>query len=317
MKNFLVLIAAMILIGGGVAEAAYPERPIQFIIGWDVGGASDLAGRALCARAEKYLNKPMVIQNLPAGAGAKGYMTIAKSKPDGYTIGLATGTISSVKPAGLVPLDSSDFEPIITFESGPGGIWVHQDAPWKTFKEFAEYVKQRPGEVTIAGSAPGTVTRFQMVLLEQAAGLEFRVLAQKGGAAAGLTALAGKHVVAAMGSPLEGNALYSAGKIRPLAFTSAQRVAIMPDVPTAKEQGYDVELSSTRVILAPKGTPKEIIDTLYQAFRKVVHEPEYRKSLESRGSIVLDYSPEETAVFLKKQDEIFKDIIQKTSQIKN
>lgn len=305
--------ACIMLTGAATAGAAYPERPIQFIIGWSVGGSSDQAGRALCVRAEQHLKQPLIVQNLPAGAGAKGYMTISKAKPDGYTIGLATSTISTVKPSGLLPLDSRDFEVVMTFESGPGGVWVHKDAPWKDLREFLEHAKKNPGQVSIAASTPGSITRYQCLLFELEGGVQFKIISQKGGGSPGLTALAGKHVDAAMGSPMEGYALYTAGQIRPLCFTSEERMSIMPDVPTAKELGYNVVLSSTRTILAPKGTPKAIVDALYQAFSKVVNDPEYRRQLEAKGSIPLDLNPAETAKFLEKQDALFKNIIEKTS----
>ena len=262
--------------------------------------------------AEKALKQPFSIQNMPAGSGAKAYMTIANAKPDGYTIGLTTSTISTLKPMGTIPLGSEDFEHIITFNSDPGGIWVHKDAPWKNLQEFLAYAKENSGKVSVAASNPGSITRFQMMALEQNAGVEFRVLSQKGGAASGLTSLAGKHIDAAMGTPLEGFALYSAGNIRPLGFSSDERVPMMPDVPTWKEQGVDVVLSTARTIIAPKGTPREVIETLYKAFKSAVNDPEYRRSMESKGSNVHDYDPEQTRDFLKKQDAQFAELI-KTS----
>ena len=182
-------------------------------------------------------------------------MAIAKAKPDGYTIGLTTSTISTLKPMGRIPVGTDDFEHVIMFNSDPGGIWVHKDAPWKTLGEFLAYAKQNPGKVSVAASTPGSITRFQMMALEQKGGVEFRVLSQQGGAANGLTNLAGKHIDAAMGTPLEGYALFSAGQIRPLGFCSEERIPMLPDVPTWREQGVDVVLSTARTVIAPKGTP--------------------------------------------------------------
>lgn len=301
----------------GPAAAAYPDRPIQFLIGWNVGGGSDQAGRALCMFAEKHLKQPFSIQNLPAGSGAKAYMAVAKARPDGYTIGLTTSTISTLKPLGTIPLGSEDFEHVIMFNSDPGGIWVHKDAPWKTLNEFLDYARSKPGQVSVAASNPGSITRFQMMALEQAGGVEFRVLSQQGGAAAGLTALAGKHIDAAMGTPLEGYALYSAGNIRPLGFCSEERVGMMADVPTWKEQGINVVLSTARTVIAPKGTPREVLDTLYAAFKKAVNDPEYRKNMTSKGSNVHDLDPDATRVFLKEQDASFLELIKKSGMLKN
>ena len=314
MKKMLLIAAALLCLGASEAMAeTYPSRPIQFIIGWNIGGGSDQAGRTLCLYAEKILKQPFTIQNVPAGSGAKAYMSIAHAKPDGYTIGLTTSTISTLKPLGRVPVGSEDFEHVIMFNSDPGGIWVHKDAPWKTLGEFLDYARQNPGDVSVAASNPGSITRFQMVALEQAAGVQFRVLSQQGGAANGLTNLAGKHIDAAMGTPLEGYALYTAGQIRPLGFCAAERVAIMPDVPTWKEQGIDVVLSTARTVIAPKGTPKEVIDTLYKAFHAAVTDPKYIQGMESKGSSVHDLNPEQTKQFLTEQDASFAELIRKTN----
>lgn len=311
MRKMALFIVAVLLFGGvsGAVAASYPERSIQFLIGWNIGGGSDQAGRTLCLYAEKYLKQPFAIQNLPAGAGAKAYMAIAKAKPDGYTIGLTTSTISTLKPMGRIPVGSEDFEHVIMFNSDPGGIWVHKDAPWKTLGDFLVYAKQHPGKVSVAASTPGSITRFQMTALEQEGGVEFRVLSQQGGAANGLTNLAGKHIDAAMGTPLEGYALFSAGQIRPLGFCSEERIPMMPDVPTWKEQGVDVVLSTVRTVIAPKGTPKEIIGILYEAFHKAVTDPEYVKGMAAKGSNVHALDPEQTRQFLKEQDARFVELI--------
>ena len=315
MRKIALLIVVALPFWGGASESAavsYPTRSIQFLIGWNIGGGSDQAGRTLCLYAEKYLKQPFTIQNQPAGSGAKAYMAIAKAKPDGYTIGLTTSTISTLKPMGRIPVGTDDFEHVIMFNSDPGGIWVHKDAPWKTLGEFLAYAKQNPGKVSVAASTPGSITRFQMMALEQKGGVEFRVLSQQGGAANGLTNLAGKHIDAAMGTPLEGYALFSAGQIRPLGFCSEERIPMLPDVPTWREQGVDVVLSTARTVIAPKGTPKEIINILYEAFQKAVTAPEYVKGMEAKGSNVHALNPEQTRQFLKEQDARFAELIRST-----
>ncbi len=309
--TFLVVVTIMITAPIVCAQKKFPNKPIQFIVGWGAGGGSDLSVRFLTSHTEKHLGKPINVRNMSGGSGAKAYMYISKSKPDGYTIGNTTSTISTHRFMGNIPLGSNDFEPIIAFNEDPGGVWVATDAPWKTLAEFVNHAKSRPGEATIAASNPGSITRFQMMALEQEAGIEFNVLSQKGGAGPGLVALAGGHVNAAMGTPLEGFSLYSAGKIRPLGFMSAKRVAKYEDVPTMKEQGYPLVISTNRMIIAPKGTPADRVDTLYQAFLKAVHTPAYQNALESKGSTWLDWSPEKCKEYLKRQDAIFEKIIKK------
>jgi tripartite-type tricarboxylate transporter receptor subunit TctC len=295
----------------GMAEEAFPSKPINFVIGWSAGGGSDLSTRFLLSHAEKHLGQPFAVQNMEGGSGAKAYMYIAKSKADGYTLGNTTSTISTHRFMGTIPLGSQDFEPIIAYNEDPGGLWVKADAPWKTLQEFIDYSKAHAGEVTVAASNPGSITRFQMMAIENATGLSFNVLSQKGGAGPGLVALAGGHIPAAMGTPLEGFTLYKAGKIRPLGFMSEERVTRFSDVPTFKEQGVPVVLATNRMIVAPKGTPKDRIQVLYEALKKGVHTPEFQESLESKGSSWLDWDPEKCRAYLKEQDAKFEALIKK------
>ncbi len=268
----------------GSAQAAYPEKPIQFLIGWAAGGGTDTGARMLCSTAEQFMKQPFVIQNVLGGSGAKAYMAIAAAKPDGYTIGCTTSTIAVLKPMGTIPYDHEEFEPIIAFNQDPIMVWVNAEAPWKTLKEFVEYAKTKPGIASTAASNPGSITRFQMMALENASGAEFRVLSDKGGSSGGVVTLAGGHVDSAFAAPLEGYAMWKAGKVRALGVGADQRLPTYPDVPTFKEAGYNVALSSTRMIIAPKGTPKEVIDYLYGVFKKAVEDPGYQTKLKNSGT---------------------------------
>lgn len=319
MRTALTLSIASFLVfipGKYASSETFSDKQVTFIIGWSAGGGSDLSTRYLVSFAEKHLGQPIAVQNMEGGSGAKAYMYIAKARPDGYTIGNTTSTISTHKSMGNIPLGSEDFEPIIAFNEDPGGIWVKDDAPWQNMKEFVEYAKNNPSKLTIAASNPGSITRFQMMAIEQAAGIELNVLSQKGGAGPGLVALAGGHIDAAMGTPLEGYTLFNAGKIRPLGVLSEDRVAIMPDTPTLKEQGLPVSLSTNRMVIAPKGTPPERIQILYDAFKKAVDNPEYQEGLTKKGSTWLNWGPERCKQYLKEQDALFEALIKKAGLYK-
>ncbi len=311
------LVVLLISATTGVAAEKFPVKPVKYVIGWGPGGGSDIVGRLLCTLAEKNLGKPIIVQNMPGGSGAKAYTFIAKSKPDGYTIGNCTSTISTHRFMGNIPIGSPDFEPIIAFNFDPGGIWVRKEAPWNNLKEFVDYVKKNPGKVTIAASNPGSITRLELLALEQSAGLEFRILSQRGGAGKGPVALAGGHVDACQATPLEGFSMYKAGKIKPLGVMSDERVrSTYPDLPTYKEQGFPLVMSSLRMVLAPKGTPKDRIEILYNAFYKAIHTEKFRASLENRGSNCLDWRPEKCVEYLKEQDALFMDVIKKAGLYK-
>lgn len=293
------------------ADGDYPDKPIQIIVGMQAGGGADLSIRSLAQYARKYLGQPINIVNMPGGSGAKGYAALANAKPDGYTLGLAVSTISTLKPMGIYPKDRNDFDQIIVFSADVGGVWVKDDAPWKTLAEFIEYAKANPDKVTVAASNPGSVTRFELIALEQATDLKFRVLSLKGGSPAGLLNLAGGHVMMAIASPTDGQALYQAGKIRPLAFMAAERLPAWPDVPTMKELGYDVEVATVRNIMAPKGTPKPILEKLAEAFMKGGEEKAYIKENNAKGQILYHLPLDKADEYLAKQDEQFLELIQK------
>jgi len=299
----------MLLLFTPSANAAFPEKPIQFIVGWQAGDGTDLSARTLCHYAEKYLKEPFVISNVPGGSGGKAYTSIAKANADGYTLGTTTSSIATLKSLGMIQVDSDDMQPIIAYSEDPTALWVKWDAPWKTLQEFIAYAKQRPGEVKVSASNPGSITRFQMMALEQEAGLEFRVLS--GGNAPGLLALAGGHVDAAFGTPPSGASLYAGQKIRPLGFTSGERLPFFPEVPTFKEQGINIVMTTTRIVIGPKGIPADVVNTLYTAFKKATEDKEFRDNLNKRGTSWLDWDPERCRQEMNKQNAQFKALIEK------
>ncbi len=313
MKRWTVFAVMFVMIGvcfaGNAISADFPKKPVSYIIGWKTGGGSDLVGRVLCAEAEKFLGQRIVIINKPGGSGAKAYMEISRAKPDGYTIGNCTGTISTHKFMGNISIGSEAFAPIITFNRDPGGFWVKKDAPWKTLKDLVDYAKKNPEKITVAASNPGSITRFGLLLLEEAAGIKFKIASQPGGESKGPKLVAGGHVDACQAAPVTGRSLYKSGLIRPLGFMAEKRVAAYPDVPTYIEQGYNVTIGNYRQVLAPKDTPPEIINILYEAYKKAANSEKYLSFMNNGGSVPLDWGPDKSKAFLKEQDEFFKKMI--------
>ncbi len=312
----LLVLCAAVFAAATAGYAAYPDRPVTYIIGWETGGGSDLVSRVLCAEAEKHLGQPIVIVNRPGGSGAKAYVEISQARPDGYTVGNTTGTISTHKFMGVIPIGHEAFEVVITFNSDPGGLWVKKDAPWKTLEEFIEDARKRPDEITVAASNPGSITRLGLQLLEVKESIKFRIASQAGGEARGPSLVAGGHVDACQAAPVTAKSLYEAGEIRPLGVQSEVRVEAFPEIPTFMEQGYDVVMHNTRQILAPKGTPKEVVDTLYRAFKAATESETFKKFMNESGSMILDWDQEKSTKFLTEQDEQFKTLLQQVGLFK-
>lgn len=311
----VLLLAIAINVSGLQNESAaqkekYPSRPITLLSGWAAGGGTSLVLSVVAPVAEKIIKQQIVISTKEGGSGAVSLTALRRAKPDGYTIGITTSAINVHKFLGTLDFGYEAFEPFVALNSDPGGISVKIDAPWKNLKEFIDYARKNPGNVSVAGSNPGSVTRLELHRLEQVAGVQFNIISFPGAAGPGVTSLAGGHVEAAIATPLETKALREAGKVRMLGVMSEERLPQEPDIPTCKEQGFDAVMATHRVLLAPKGTPSDRIKILHDAFKQAVDSKEYANFVKSQASIRLYMTPEQTKEFLAKQDILFKEVIQ-------
>jgi tripartite-type tricarboxylate transporter receptor subunit TctC len=321
-KGMMVLVIAVVysvtaLMGAGTAQDKFPSKPITMYSGYAAGGGTSLVLSVLAPVAEKVLKQQIVITQKEGGSGAVSFSLLRQAKPDGYTLAIATSSINIHKFLGTLSFGYEAFEPFIALNFDPGGISVKSDAPWKNLKEFIEYAKKNPGKVAVAGSNPGSVTRLQLHLLEQAAGVQFNIISFPGAAGPGVTALAGGHVDAAIATPLETKAMRVAGQVRQLAVMSEQRLPNEPSIPTCREQGYDIVCATNRVLLAPKGTPADRLSILHNAFKQAVDSPEYAKFVDSQASAKIYMTAEQTKEFLARQDQLFKGIIDKAGLAKD
>ena len=257
--------------------AEFPTKEVQIIIPWAAGGATDLIFRALAATTGKYLGKAVVVVNRPGGGGAVGYTEGMQAKPDGYTL------TSAVTPLTILPHQVStaftykNFEPIINVVSDPSMFLVRSDAPWKSLKEFLDYAKKNPNMITVGNSGAGGGVHLVALAFERAAGVRFNHIPFSGGGPS-VTALLGGHVNAVSVSPPEGISHVQAGKLKILALFSEKRLEMFPDVPTVKEQGIDFAMGMWRGLIAPKGTPPDVIKKLHDAFKQGMDDPVFLKN---------------------------------------
>ncbi|KJS81567.1 MAG: hypothetical protein JM58_16600 [Peptococcaceae bacterium BICA1-8] len=290
-------------------KSTYPERPITLIIPFDPGGASDIVARKLSSIAEKHLPQGITIVNKPGGASAVGIAELHETKPDGYTILAALSTIVTHKILGNLPYNHEDFDVVCAYNFDPGALAVNKDRPWQTIEEFIEYGKKNPGELKVGTSAPGGLWNVGTLAIENATGVKFNIIASGGGVAEPAKQAAGGHIDAVVGSPNELLAHVEGGNLRLLAVTSPERIEAFPDVPTFKELGYDAEVSGTRAIIAPKGTPKEVLDVLQTAFAAAANDSEYKDFLKSMGSGSLYLNSEDASKHYSDQVAIFEKIL--------
>lgn len=279
-KFFWVSILALIcLVASSVpAFSEYPERDITLIVPWSAGGGTDTVSRYIADKIEKDLGKPVVVVNKPGGGGLVGFQTIAGAKPDGYTIGTVTNSMILQKYAALTYVDRTRVEPISIINVDPSAFTINAGLQWKNFKEALDYAKKNPSKVRVSNSGPGAIWHICAAMLAGKAGVKFTYVPYKGGNPAAVAA-AGGHVEATSVSPAEVSSLAKAGKLRILAIAAEERDPRFPDVPTYKEEGIDLVFGVWRGIVAPAGTPQNIIDKLSEAIKKVVTSKEYKDFL--------------------------------------
>jgi tripartite-type tricarboxylate transporter receptor subunit TctC len=285
--------AAALAMRPAAAQDAYPSRPITFINPFPPGGAADVVGRPLAAVLEPIVKQPCVIETKAGAAGAVGAQFAANAKPDGYTLLLHITSISGFaevdKLFGRQPkFTRADFIPLARFVADPCVLLVNDQQPYKTLKEFVDDVRKRPDEIIYSSSGLYGALHIPTALFTRAAGgLKLRHLPTNGGGPA-LTAFLGNNAQVLVSSISASLAQIKAGKARPLAQLGAQRSKALPDTPTMKELGYDLEYYLWVGAFAPKGTPDAVVAVLRDGLNKAAHADQFKTALTNLGQD-LDY----------------------------
>ena len=295
----IIVFTLTALVTGASAQEPYPSRPISIVNPFPPGGIADLTARPLAASFERLLKQPVVVVNKAGAAGAVGAQFASVAKPDGYTLLIALVSISSTpevdKLFGRPATYTRDqFVGIARLNADPPVLTVN--GPWKTLKELVDDAKKRPGEITFASSGPYGASHLPLEMFLQAAGLKMRHLPTTGGAPA-TTAVLGGHAQLWASPPALAAPHIEAGKMRALATWGATRLAAFPDVPTLKELGYDVEYYIWTGLFAPRGVPANVVQTLRDATRKAVEDPEFKSSMDKAKTPIAYQDAEEFKAF--------------------
>jgi len=287
-RGFLAGSAA--LLASPALAQDYPARPVTFINPFPPGGAADVVARPLAAVLEPMIKQPVVIETKAGAAGAVGAQFAANAKPDGYTLLTHITSISGFaevdKLFGRAPkFTRADFIPIARFIADPMIIVVNDQQPYKTLKEFVDDAKARPNGIVMSSSGLYGALHLPMALFNKAAGITLRHLPTAGGGPA-ITALLGNNSQVLCSSIAAASAQVKAGKLRPLASFGAKRAPLMPDVPTLKELGYDLEFYLWVGLFAPKGTPENVIAFWRDASKKAAATETFSKAMANIGQEV-------------------------------
>ena len=309
-RTVLATAAAALVVGGlstAAARAEFPERPIELIIPFGAGGGADIEGRLLAQEMSKVLGVAVVPVNKPGAGGAVTYTFVKDSAPDGYTVAWNSTSILSTTNIGNVGYAHDAFDHIGQVEYQPMPFAVRADAPWQTFQDFVDACKAEPGKYKIANSTTGSATHLAALAIQNAIGCD--VVHLPVGVERRNAALLGGEADA-MVAPLTGAIkLAKAGKIRLLVIPSAKRNELIPDVPTAKELGFDADIDLFRGLSVAKGTPDDVKAKLTDAMVQAGKSEAFMAFAADKGFTVEPITGADFAAMLAAQDTKVKAIL--------
>lgn len=280
----------------------FPERPIRFVVPFPPGGGNDILARQIAPRMAEFLGQPVVIDNRPGAGGNIGTDIVAKAPPDGHTIVIASNQVT-MNPwlYSKLPFDiEKDFAPVALAASVPMVLAVHPAIPAQNVKEFVGLAKKEPGRLNYSTPGNGTPQHIAFEVFNHAAGIKVTHVPYKGTGPAIADLLAGQ-VQSAFGTMASVEQHIKAGKLRALAVATPKRSQAMASVPTVDEAGYPgFDVSLWYSILAPAGTPRDIVARLSGDIQKVLNVPETRERLTQQGFEVSYLNPEQMTELMKR-----------------
>ena len=286
------------------AQSNYPNKPINLIVPYGAGGSADSRSRQLGQKMSLILKQPIVIDNKPGAGGNIGTEAIVRAAPDGYTIGMGNFAPMAVNKTlfGNLRYDPEiDLTPIILVEKGPLVLVVNPNSPFKTVQDIVVAAKAKPGVLTFSSGGIGGSHQLSAELFELSADIQMIHVPYKSGSAA-LTDLMAGNVDLMFDQMYSAVPSIKADKIRPLAITSKKRSPLLPNVPSFVELGYPkVEVLNWQGLIAPKGTPKAIIDKLNAAANEALKDPQLRELMLAQGNEIGGGSPAEFAALVKSE----------------
>jgi tripartite-type tricarboxylate transporter receptor subunit TctC len=316
--RIMLLVALAALCTASVAQD-YPSKPITMVVPFPPGGVADIVGRPLAAVMQKSLKEPVVVINRTGAGGAVGMAAVAKSAPDGYTILMGLSSISIFPVSDRIngkepPYEMRDFAPIALVTADPTVLVVRADGPYKTLKDFVAAAKARPGKINYSSSGVYGTLHVAMEIFANAAGIQlFHVPYQGGGPA--VTALLSGQVEASAQGPAAVIGHIKAGKMRALASWGTQRLKLLPDIPTFKEQGYDAEFYIWSGVFAPAATPAPVIAKLREAVHEAANSAEFRGAMEKVQTPVSYLDGPEFAKYWERDAARLKSALEKIGKV--
>ncbi len=289
-----------------------PGKAITLMVPFPAGGSNDIGARLVAPVVEKDLGVPVQIVNKAGAGGQTGWAELALAKPDGYYIGsvnLPTVSVMAMDPERKATFSRNSFVPISAQSVSPTIVVVKADSPYKALKELIEDAKAHPMKVKASAAGVLATRHLSVLQTQQATGAQFSVVQFDGGAPQ-LTALLGGHVDVGFHAETEPMSQLKSGAVRALGIMDTQRSKSYPDVPTFKEQGYDITSMVTVFNAVPAGTPKEIVETLDRAFKKATTDADVKAKAEAAGTTLRYMSADELSAYWDQVEKEVKPLLE-------
>lgn len=301
-----------------VAKPSYPNKPIEMIVPFAAGGATDQIGRIMEKAMKKNLpnGQAIVVVNKPGGASVVGTSEVARAKPDGYKIALVAPGCISVQPHfGNAPYAPADFRAVIRLATSPMLFAVKADAPWQTFNDWVDYVKKNPEQFVYGSGGIGNPPQVAMEQFLLSQNLKVKYVPYEGTSQT-YTAMLGGHVDGEITSSQEIMGQLGSNSIKILANFGTSKYDFYKDIPTLKELGYNMSTETYYGIVVPKEVPKEIVEILHDAFKKSMEDPEVIEAFK-RSGIKPDYAgPDDFQKQIADQSQYYGKVLKEMGVIK-
>jgi tripartite-type tricarboxylate transporter receptor subunit TctC len=290
----------------------YPVKPVRLVVPFAPGGTTDIVARTVSDKLGAALGQTVVVENKAGGGGIVGAQELARSAPDGYTLGIATVSTTAANPAinprtGYNPL--TDFTPIVNLAATPNLIAVHPSFPAKNYADFMALLKQNPGKYSYSSSGTGGIGHLQTELFKSLTGVFITHIPYRGAGPALNDTVAGQVPIMFDNMP-SALPFVKEGKLIPIVVAAPQRLTILPNVPTFKEVGLEpVNRMAYYGIVGPKNLPREIVDKVYNAAKQALADPAVKKRIEDTGSLVVGNTPEQFAEQIRAEYEVYKGVV--------
>ncbi|ARP80710.1 MFS transporter [Bordetella genomosp. 8] len=303
--------AAAFCVASAPAQAAYPDKPVRIVVGFSAGGTTDVIARIMAKELTEALGQSFVIENKPGAGSNIGTEYVARSAPDGYTLYFVAVT-SAINQTLYSKLNFDlvkDFAPVALAAKVPNVLVVNPQVPVKSVKELVDYAKAHPGKLAFASSGSGTSIHMAGELFKLKAGVDVLHVPYKGSAPA-LTDLIGGQVQFMFDNMPSSWPHVQSGKLRALAVTTKERSPTAPDLPTMAESGFPgFDVSSWFGLIAPRGTPPEVIKTLNTAMLKSLEKPEVKDAFDKLGAVPAKTTPEQFGQFIQSEVQTWATVV--------